>query len=116
MSDVYSPYPGAFSVSHVVDSCLFPSDNVCQECLNFVAVAISRLSLVAFVLFCEVFGNPCYTNFIKAKYVWNDFMESAVTYVQTMGHFGSSHLSVVQCHEMDSCCVFISRGYGWSSG
>jgi hypothetical protein len=44
MLDVYSPYPGAFSLAHVVDSCLFPSDSVCQECLNFVAVAIQQVS------------------------------------------------------------------------
>jgi len=44
MSDVYSPYPGAFSVAHVVDSCLLPSDSVCHECLNFVTVAVKQAS------------------------------------------------------------------------
>jgi len=73
------------------------------------------LPLVAFVLFCELFGNPCYTNFIKAKSVWNDFIDSAVTYVQLMGHFVSSHLSGVQSYEMDSFSDFISRGHGWAS-
>jgi len=44
MSDVYSPYPGAFSVAHVVDSCLLPSDSACQECLNYVTVAVKQAS------------------------------------------------------------------------
>ena len=73
------------------------------------------MPLVAFVLFFELFGNPYYTNFIKAKSVWNDFMDSAVTYVLTMGHFVSSHLSVVLNREMDAFSVFISRGYGRAS-
>ena len=87
-----------------------------QHCGSSDTTGFSRLPLVAFVLFCELFGNPCYTNFIKAKSVWNDFMDSAVTYVQTMGHFGGSHLSVVvQNREMDSFSVFISRGHGRAS-
>jgi len=66
-----------------------------QLCGSSDTTGFSRLSLVAFVFFCELFGNTCYTNFVKAKSVWNDLMDSPVTHVQTIGHFVSNHLSAV---------------------
>ena len=69
-----------------------------QLCGSSNKTGFSRLPVVTFVFFCELFGKPCYTNFIKAKSVGNDFMGSTVTNVQMMGHFVGSHLSFVQSH------------------
>jgi hypothetical protein len=67
----------------MVDPCFVASDDASQKGVTFLTVAVKKASAdgqtYAFVLFCELFGNPSCTNLMKAKTVVDDFMDRTMT-------------------------------------
>jgi hypothetical protein len=62
----------------MVDPCFVPTDDASQKGVTFLTVAVQKDladgQTVAFVLFCELFGNQSCTHLMKAKTVVDDFM------------------------------------------
>jgi hypothetical protein len=78
----------------MVDPCFVTSDDSDQEGVTFfiimIQILLADVQAHLFVQHCELFWNPSCTNFMKAKFIVDDFLGRTMTNLQAICHFINS--------------------------
>ena len=94
----------------MVGPCLVTIDDPVREGITFffitIQILLADVQALLFMQHCEMFWDPSYTNFMKAKSIVDDFICRTVTNMHTICHFINSQSVCLTepCHVLPQCC------------